>query len=405
MKKALVIFFNNFLNDTLGCNSYVMEQVKYLKGNGYRVDFFSFDTEFDNFDDFNERNEKAGYPITECRLYRRDGPKETRNNLRVRVGRWMKRGWSSMRRLLRGTDWRSEFGWMDANAGDFLQEMLDRNQYDYIVIHYIQCAEILKFVRVPEKTRLVYVMQDALYLMKGLYDSGLGGALEMLPKEIGILQRFDDILCISADEMRQFKLFLPDKRFFFVPHALPYRPSPAGSTKDIDVLFLGFSNAHNATAVRWFYDEVFPHLKHRWHIVICGLVWCRLDPDTDFSRRVQESGIERMFFAENLDDLYARTRLSMCPLQGGTGMKIKVIDSISRDVPVVTTSYGVDGFQDKTESGLLVADDPVAFAEYIDRMLTDAEFYEKTRQKSVDYFQDHLGKSVVGKTLDAVFAN
>lgn len=404
MKKALFIFFNNFLEDTIGCNRYIFEQARYLKDRGFRVDLFSFDSEFDNFDSFNDKNREHGYLITECRLYRRDGMKSMRKNILVRCGRLVKRGLSCVRRMLVGRPWRSEFGWMDANAGDFLQEMLDRNQYDYVVVHYIQCAEVLKFVTIPKKTRLVYGAQDALHLMKGFYERGLLGVLEMLPKEIEMLKMFDDICCISADEMRLFKLYLPQLRYWFVPHFLPCKAVSA-SVKDIDLLFLGFSNAHNATAVRWFFDEVFPLLKNRWKIVICGLVWCRLDPDVEFCNRLSAAGIERLFFAENLDELYARTKVSICPLQGGTGMKIKVIDSMSRDVPVVTTSYGVDGFLDKTESGCLVSDDPSEFAEYIDRILTDADYYENVRGKCRNYFLKNFSRDVVGKTLDAVFVS
>ena len=95
--------------------------------------------------------------------------------------------------------------------------------------------------------------------------------------------------------------------------------------------------------------------------------------------------------------------MSICPLLGGTGMKIKTIDSMARGIPVVSTSYGVDGFPDKLENGCLVADTPEEFSAHIDRMLSDDAFYANQRKKMIAYFDAHLSRDVVAPVLDDIF--
>ena len=84
-------------------------------------------------------------------------------------------------------------------------------------------------------------------------------------------------------------------------------------------------------------------------------------------------------------------------------MKIKTIDSMARGIPVVSTSYGVDGFPDKLENGCLVADRPEDFAAHIDHMLADKVFYDRQCKKTRDYFDAHLCSKVVSPVLDDMF--
>ena len=408
MKKILILFHNNFLDNTLGCNSYLFEIARHLKNRGCQVDFFSTDRVWDNFATFDELNAKHGGLITNFFLHRSKHPKgPLPAAITERKYPSERFGLFSIRRTtispVSDALQAEGFGWMTPATGAELQKVIDEHDYDIIHVHYIQTAEVLKHVRIPPRTRCIYGAQDALYLMMGYYQFGISGLLSVLPRELEVLRLFQSAFCISYDEMRMFKLLLPQVDFRFVPHMLPRRVLPERE-KTVDVLFLGFMNPHNKEAVKWFVEKVMPFRKTVWKVAVCGRVWWSFDKDEPgFNALAAQVGVRRIEFAEDLDELYAETRISIVPLLGGTGMKIKTVDSMARGVPVVSTSYGVDGFPDKLENGCLVADDPKTFAAHIDHLLGDAEFYESQRRKTIAYFENHLSRDVVAPVIDELF--
>jgi glycosyltransferase involved in cell wall biosynthesis len=240
-------------------------------------------------------------------------------------------------------------------------------------------------------------------MMKGFYQSGLSEMAKLIPYEIEIMSQFDAVSCISFDELFFCQKLLPQIPFYHLPHPLPIKPQPVRD-KDIDLLFLGFENPHNKEGVKWFIDKVLPHVGKDIRITICGLVWSSLaQSDPEYIRRAEAAGVSHIDFAEDLDELYARTRVSMCPLLGGTGMKIKVIDSLARGIPVVTTLWGVDGFADKHNNGCLVHDDPVEFADAINRLVRNDELYNHTVETARAYFREYLSLEANQEKLNRIF--
>ena len=85
-------------------------------------------------------------------------------------------------------------------------------------------------------------------------------------------------------------------------------------------------------------------------------------------------------------------------------MKIKVIEALSFGLPVVSTSKGVDGFVNKDfEGGMIVEDQAEIFAEQLNRLLTDKEFYRNQCQLSLNLFEKYFSAEINYSKLDKVF--
>lgn len=153
-----------------------------------------------------------------------------------------------------------------------------------------------------------------------------------------------------------------------------------------------------------FLEKVYPLLKHKNNIWIVGKVINMLIQDGRFTpEKLAEAGINTIEFAQDLDELYARTKISIVPMFRGTGMKIKTIDAMSRGIPVVSTYLGVDGFPDKNKNGCLVTDKPEEFAAYIDKLLDDQTYYQKVQNEINDYFKNYLSAEKSSNVLDTCF--
>jgi len=88
-------------------------------------------------------------------------------------------------------------------------------------------------------------------------------------------------------------------------------------------------------------------------------------------------GIELLGYVDNLQSLYADSPFSICPLLGGTGIQIKILESMAHGVPVIAMEavgkvspiqHGVNG---------LVASNAKEFAECVIRLSQDQELCRK----------------------------
>ena len=61
-----------------------------------------------------------------------------------------------------------------------------------------------------------------------------------------------------------------------------------------------------------------------------------------------------------------RLEVYVCPMRFSSGMKMKIVEALSRDLPVVTTAVGAEGM-DNLQAGrdFMVADEPAAFADAV----------------------------------------
>jgi glycosyltransferase involved in cell wall biosynthesis len=83
-------------------------------------------------------------------------------------------------------------------------------------------------------------------------------------------------------------------------------------------------------------------------------------------------------FVGEIDDFseyLGRARATIAPIRYGAGVKLKVVDSLARGVPVVGTSIGLEGLGSQWGVGTVCEDDPVRFAEAIARICGDEDVW------------------------------
>jgi glycosyltransferase involved in cell wall biosynthesis len=151
----------------------------------------------------------------------------------------------------------------------------------------------------------------------------------------------------------------------------------------------------------------------RWHPNVAGLDWlCQLVwpqirarvPDAtltiagvglrrDASGRLdvpatwKAAGIETVGFLEDLEPLYARSLAMLAPVREGAGIRIKVLEGLRAGLPVVTTPDGVSGLPLTDDKEVLVASDPDAFAQRVERLVGDGALRARLRDRGYAYLE------------------
>lgn len=269
--------------------------------------------------------------------------------------------------------------------------ILKNNSYDYIIITYACWAPLIQNNPYLKNAKLIVDTHDFLTAQfKYAKKFKMGKFFE---SEINMLKLFDKVVVISNEEKYLFSQFV-NNEVALITHPLPNKFSPSNSAKKYDIIYVGSDNNHNVTGAKWFFEKVHPLLPPTIKIVVIGGV---VKSIADYPN------VEKIKFAQNLDDFYGNSKMAICPIFSGTGLKIKVIEALSYGLPVICSEKGVDGMINKTNNGCLATDDATQFAAYVVNLATDENYFLSISALATAYFLQNHDNETVYPTIDAIF--
>jgi len=133
----------------------------------------------------------------------------------------------------------------------------------------------------------------------------------------------------------------------------------------------------NADGIRWFVQEVFPLVRQKMPKTTLTIIG--KNPPKDFVRLAEnaENGVTVTGFVEDLDPYFAKSALMVIPVRAGGGMRVRILESFARGMPIVTTTIGLEGIQAESGKDVLVADSPMDFAQSVINLLQDKTLQDK----------------------------
>ncbi len=236
-----------------------------------------------------------------------------------------------------------------------VQQVLSHRQYDLIVfdgLHpFTAFASHPEFENIPVVYRAHNVEGDLWSTAASKTKNGfikqllLWQGKKMTELELSLIRRSKKVWCIAPEDLKRFDELKQTKDFKLelVPVGLDFKKidhNIRSETGPIKLLFLGKMDwAPNRDGLKWFLEEVWPkvnHTKFELHIVGSG--------DSSWGTELfRQEGIKFFGFVKDLDAVYADCDFSIIPIRYGSGTRIKVIESISKGVPIVSTEMGVQG--------------------------------------------------------------
>ncbi len=269
--------------------------------------------------------------------------------------------------------------------------ILKNNSYDFIIISYACWASlIIKNKNLKNAKTFIDTHDFLTSQFQHVKNFELGKYFET---EINLLKHFDEIFVISTEEKYLFSQFI-DKPIHIVSHLIENNYKKSQINKIYDLIYVASSNPHNIKSVNWFFTEVYPRLNLDLKILVVGKITNHFE---DFNN------VTKIDYLEDLTAVYSRSKIAICPILSGTGLKIKVIEALSYGLPIVCTERGVDGMISKTKNGCLVTNDPVEFANNINNLLLNKQFYKQISNEAQDYFSDNNDTEKLYLKIDKFF--
>ncbi|TNE98616.1 MAG: glycosyltransferase [Bacteroidetes bacterium] len=117
-------------------------------------------------------------------------------------------------------------------------------------------------------------------------------------------------------------------------------------------------------------------------------------------RGIQESdqkGIIVHGFVEDLESLLSEMGILVAPIISGSGIRIKILESMAQGIPVITTSIGAKGIIDKNV--LAIGDDPETFTNRIKEFVYSKETRERFGRLGKEYIRIHHNSAVISTEI------
>lgn len=166
------------------------------------------------------------------------------------------------------------------------------------------------------------------------------------------------------------------------------------------VLFHGNMLHHpNRTAVRRIVDTISPKV-------------CERIPDVKFllagayNREYLSNCIISMGFMEDLVPLIDSADIAVLPLDVGGGVRVKMMDYMSRGTPVIATPEALEGIDYTDGLNVLCASNDSDFAQKIEDLVSNparaAEIGDKAREYALRHFSPSVNESLMKRLLQEV---
>jgi glycosyltransferase involved in cell wall biosynthesis len=126
----------------------------------------------------------------------------------------------------------------------------------------------------------------------------------------------------------------------------------------------------NIDGVRWFLDAIWPLVLAQRPQTTFDLVGSR-PPQDLVALGQQDARLRVTGYVEDPLPYLQSAGAFIVPLRAGGGIRVKILEALSRGLPIVTTSLGCEGIAVQHNREALIADTPEAFAAAILRLLAD----------------------------------
>jgi glycosyltransferase involved in cell wall biosynthesis len=225
-------------------------------------------------------------------------------------------------------------------------------------------------------------------------------ALLMKERELAAYSQAELVVAVSEDDALLLREAMPGMQVVVVPnvHVVPPLSNSAKRMFGELIFVGGFKHAPNVDAMQYFCSEVLPlivsaHPEVRLKIVGSSppeSIQALAGPHVEVVGYVPET-------APYLESAY----ISVAPLRYGGGMKGKVGEAMSFSLPVVTTSYGAEGFGLEVGQDVLVGDTAQAFAAAVIALLENTELHTRLALNGRKFIEQHYSISAVELKLDS----
>lgn len=289
--------------------------------------------------------------------------------------------------------------------------IIEKESFDAVIIaspYVAACLDLTK-IRKQCKALIVDINESDTALWKSYAKHGslmqrLFAKLQLIKTkrlERLLYKKSDYLLFVSEKERQMAEKNIRDSgKLLILPNGVDpdyFKPQNKKPKKN-SILFCGALDVRrNADAVIWFAKRVFPLVRRKLPDVQLNIVGGRAG--SEVRQLGSFAGMNFIGDIKDIRDAYSKNSILAAPYKFGGGTRLKILECLSMQVPVVATPAGVQGINLHNIPSIFIANEQ-DFAKQTINLLENYEKIKKTTPKGRRLVKEHYSwKGVVGKFL------
>jgi glycosyltransferase involved in cell wall biosynthesis len=285
--------------------------------------------------------------------------------------------------LLRGVPFIQSFHY-DKHLAQKVRELTAQEPYDILHLEFPFMAPYLSSISRQSRAKKVLSMHnvESLRFARELQVSSwngrrlvlLGNQLFFRSWEEKAIRQFDGIAVVSAEEQTWVQRHVPAAMVDIVPNGvdIDYFATTEPSSGSRSIVFIGAMDyPPNVDAVVWFCQEILP-LLHRKHREVCFTI-VGDSPDRKVLALAQRQGVQVTGQVPDIRPYLADCVALVVPLRSGGGTRLKILQAMAMQRPVVSTHLGAEGLEAISGTHILMGDTTQELAQHLCAVLADPQ--------------------------------
>ena len=224
--------------------------------------------------------------------------------------------------------------------------------------------------------------------------------------EIDYLAGSDLIVCVTEEERRLARAVAERAPAFVIPHWAPAADAPPGFAERRDLVFFGGfmsgPGAPNEDALLHLAADVLPLVHEHEPDVVLHVVGA--DP-TPAVLALHSDRINVVGYAADPTVWLNRARVHVVPMRFGSGVKLKLIDTMAAGLPFVTTAVGAEGLQLGPLRRITVAESAADLARLTLDLYRNEPLWTTTQARVLKVARRQFGRDRFRRTLVTVMSH
>ncbi|PRY15760.1 glycosyltransferase involved in cell wall biosynthesis [Pontibacter ummariensis] len=230
-------------------------------------------------------------------------------------------------------------------------------------------------------------------------------ALAMKRIELEGFEKCDLVITCSETDKKEVLQHLPNVNVEVLPNGVDveYFTPASCLTHTPSLLFTGtMSYKANKDAVAYFIDSIFPLILKQFPE--CTFKIAGAGAKQALKDFVGMKGVEIISDPEDMRPLYNEAWIVVVPLRSGSGTRLKILEAMAMEKPVVSTEVGAEGLLLTNGLELLIAPNDMTFANDVVTLIQDYELAIRISKLGKERAsEDYSWERIRGKLKKTIF--
>lgn len=219
-------------------------------------------------------------------------------------------------------------------------------------------------------------------------------------EEIAACRKYDAIFITSQRDKYILHKDVPTVPKYVIPNGVDteYFAKTLTAREENALVFTGMMGyVPNYDGVEYFLDEIFPHVVSQVPDAKIYIVGSK-PPKNLLQRR--SDNVVVTGYVDDVRSFIDAAKVYVVPLRMGGGTRLKILEAMSMQIPIVTTTIGCEGIDVQDNETAFVRDEPVDFANAVVDLLKDERTSARLVKNSFEKVRSTYDWSIIGEKAD-----